>query len=155
MKEILYAVNSFPTAPVENVTMDVTPMAVAATFSIAYIFVVFAILIFIIVAFWKLLKKAGQPGWAAIVPFYSNVVLSKVAGVNIWFYLGILIAAVIGLVVPIISIFSMIALGIWNIVIAFKLPGKFGKGVGFGFGLWLLPVIFYPILAFGKSEYQG
>jgi hypothetical protein len=37
----------------------------------------------------------------------------------------------------------------------FQLAKVFGKGTGFGFGLLLLPFIFYPILAFGKSEYVG
>lgn len=116
---------------------------------------IIAIVILLIISYWKIFKKAGQPGWAAIIPFYSSVVLSKVAGVNIWFYLGILIATVVGSFIPLISTLATIANFVWTLVIAFKLPGKFGKGVGFGFGLWLLPGIFYPILAFGKSEYQG
>ena len=37
----------------------------------------------------------------------------------------------------------------------FKLAKKFNKGIMFGFGLLLLPIIFYPILGFGKSEYKS
>jgi hypothetical protein len=32
---------------------------------------------------------------------------------------------------------------------------SFGKGVGFGIGLLLLPIIFFPILGFGSAQYQG
>jgi hypothetical protein len=32
---------------------------------------------------------------------------------------------------------------------------SFGKGVGFGIGLALLGIIFWPILGFGSAQYQG
>jgi hypothetical protein len=35
------------------------------------------------------------------------------------------------------------------------LPSAFGKGTGFGIGLALLGIIFYPILGFGDAQYQG
>ena len=35
------------------------------------------------------------------------------------------------------------------------LAKSFGKGVGFGIGLILLPIIFFPILGFGSATYQG
>jgi len=35
------------------------------------------------------------------------------------------------------------------------LSKSFGKDVGFTIGLILLPVIFYPILAFGDAKYIG
>ena len=34
-----------------------------------------------------------------------------------------------------------------------QLSKKFGYGVGFTLGLIFLGIIFYPILAFGKSKY--
>lgn len=37
----------------------------------------------------------------------------------------------------------------------FRTARVFGKGVGFGFGLMFLPIIFFPILGFGKAEYTG
>lgn len=130
-------------------------IAIFGTALLAILIISLIVAIFMVIVYWKLFKKAGQPGWAAIVPFYNSVVLSKVAGVNIWFYLGIVIASVVGGFIPEVTILATIANFVWMIVIAFKLPSKFGKGAGFGVGLWLLPVIFYPILAFGKSEYQG
>ncbi|MEZ4508200.1 MAG: DUF5684 domain-containing protein [Eubacteriales bacterium] len=31
-----------------------------------------------IVALWKIFEKAGEPGWAAIIPFYNAYVLFKI-----------------------------------------------------------------------------
>lgn len=40
-------------------------------------------------------------------------------------------------------------------MIALGIAKSFGKGPGYGIGLWLLPIIFYPMLGFGSAEYQG
>ena len=41
------------------------------------------------------------------------------------------------------------------IILLIDLAKSFGKGVGFGIGLLLLPFIFFPILGFGSAKYQG
>ena len=41
------------------------------------------------------------------------------------------------------------------IILIIDLGKSFGKGVGFGIALLLLPVIFFPILGFGSAQYQG
>jgi len=43
--------------------------------------------IFMIVVMWKLFVKAGQPGWAAIIPFYNTYTLIKIAGKPGWWLL--------------------------------------------------------------------
>jgi len=35
------------------------------------------------------------------------------------------------------------------------LARNFGKGVGFTVGLLLLPIVFWPILAFGDARYNA
>lgn len=45
------------------------------------------IIIPVLIAEWKLFKKAGKKGWEAIVPFYSTWVLIEVAGLNWWYFL--------------------------------------------------------------------
>lgn len=96
--------------------------------------------IFLLVAYWKLFEKAGEPGWAVFVPFYFHYVLFKISFGNGWMFLA--------LFVPIV-----------NIVLAFALPFKlaeaFGKDIGYGFGLLFLSPFFYPILAFGDAVYVG
>jgi hypothetical protein len=93
-----------------------------------------------LVALWKVFEKAGQPGWAAIIPFYNFYILLKVAGKPGW---------------CLIFIFIPIA----NLVIAFiaclGVAENFGKSTGFAVGLFFLPFIFYPILAFGDVQYCG
>jgi len=87
---------------------------------------------------WVVLKKAGQPGWAVLVPIYNVYVMLKVAGKPAWWLLLMF--------VPIISF-------IVAVLIAVGIAKNFGKGIGFGLGLLFLPFIFYPVLAFGDAEY--
>jgi hypothetical protein len=42
-----------------------------------------------------------------------------------------------------------------SILMAVGVANNFGKGGGFAAGLIFLPIIFYPILAFGDSAYVG
>ena len=41
------------------------------------------------------------------------------------------------------------------IILIIDLAKSFRKGVGFGIGLLLLAIIFFPILGFGSAQYQG
>ncbi|MBN2878528.1 MAG: hypothetical protein JXN65_02765 [Clostridia bacterium] len=93
-----------------------------------------------IVAMWKLFTKAGEPGWAAIIPLYNAYVLFKITWGNGWKFLLMLI--------PIVNI----VIAIMTMV---KLAQAFGKDGGFAVGLIFLSIIFYCILAFGDSEYVG
>jgi membrane protein YqaA with SNARE-associated domain len=54
-------------------------------------------LLFVLVAvaaMWKVFTKAGQPGWAAIVPFYNTYVLLKIVGRPGWWLLLLFIPLV-------------------------------------------------------------
>jgi len=93
-----------------------------------------------IVAIWKLFTKAGQPGWASLIPIYNTIVLLRITGRSGWWFLGML--------VPFLNFFVIIRL-------IFDLARVFGRGVGFGFGLLFLFPIFLLILAFGDAEYLG
>jgi hypothetical protein len=54
---------------------------------------------------WKIFEKAGQPGWAAIVPFYNTYILLKIAGRPGWWLLLYLIPLV-NLVIAILELIS-------------------------------------------------
>ena len=99
------------------------------------------IFVLIIAGLWKVFTKAGQPGWAAIVPIYNVYVLvCLVAKMEIlWFILCI---------IPVVAFFAAIKP---SQIIA----EKFGKTGAFWVGLWLLGPIFYPILGFGSAKFQG
>lgn len=99
------------------------------------------ILIVLIVANWKLFAKAGQPGWASIIPIYNLVILLQIVGRPTWWIAAILFCPPVGLV--------------FSVIMMVDLAKSFGKGGGFAAGLILLGFIFFPILAFGSSQYQG
>jgi hypothetical protein len=94
----------------------------------------------LVAAYWRIFAKAGQPGWASLIPVYNLVTLLRVTGRSGWWILG--------LCVPLLNIFVFIRL-------VFDLASAFGRGVGFGFGLLLLSPIFVPVLGFGSSRYVG
>jgi uncharacterized membrane protein YhaH (DUF805 family) len=99
-----------------------------------------AFMILMIAACWKIYTKAGQPGWAAIIPIYNWYVFCKIVGRPGWW--------VILFFIPFVNF-------IVGIILCIDLAKSFGKGVGFGIGLILLGVIFFPILGFGSAQYQG
>lgn len=99
-----------------------------------------AFMILMIAACWKIFTKAGQPGWASIIPIYNWYVLCKIVGRPGWW--------VILLLIPFVNF-------IIGIILCIDLAKSFGKGVGFGIGLILLGIIFFPILGFGSAQYQG
>ena len=56
-------------------------------FMLIFTVVMLIIGILMIVAEWKLFKKAGEHGWAAIIPFYNSYVLTKITWGNGWLFL--------------------------------------------------------------------
>lgn len=99
-----------------------------------------ALVAFYIAVGWRIFTKAGQPGWASIIPIYNLFVFCKIVGRPGWWVILALIPGV-NIVIGI----------IWGL----DLAKSFGKGTGFAVGLILLGFIFGPILAFGDAEYQG
>ena len=98
------------------------------------------IALLIIVAMWKVFTKAGQPGWASIIPIYNLYIWCKIVGRPWWWILLMLIPFVNFIVA---------------IILCIDMAKSFGKGAGFGIGLALLGIIFWPILGFGSAQYQG
>ena len=92
-----------------------------------------------IISWWKLFEKAGQPGWAAIVPIYNIVIMLTIIKKPMWW--------IALMFVPIANVVVMI-------LIFIELAKVFGKDSGFAVGLIFLSVIFIPILAFGDAVYE-
>lgn len=101
--------------------------------------IIIAFVVLILASMWRINEKAGQPGWAAIVPIYNFVVLLRIAKKPWWWILLFLI--------PIVNI-------IIAILVIVAIARNFGKGIGFAIGMMLLGFIFYPILAFGDARYE-
>lgn len=98
------------------------------------------LVVLIIVSNWKIFTKAGQPGWASIIPIYNILILLRIVG-RPWWWIFLFF-------IPWVNI-------VFGIIVAYDLAKRFGKGVGFTVGLILLPIVFYPILAFGKAVYSA
>jgi hypothetical protein len=96
--------------------------------------------VFLIVCMWRVFTKAGKPGWAAIIPIYNILILLEIVG-RPWWYLLLMMVPIVGIVI--------------SIMVLIDLAKSFGKGAGFGLGLFFLGIIFFPVLAFGDATYQG
>ena len=94
----------------------------------------------LIVAMWKIFTKAGQPGWASLIPIFNIYIWCKIVGRPGWW--------VILMLIPFVNF-------IIAIILCIDLAKSFGKGVGFGIGIILLGIVFLPILGFGDAQYQG
>lgn len=90
-------------------------------------------------AAWKVFEKAGQPGWAAIVPIYNFIVWIKIAGKPVWWILP--------MIIPLVNIYFICS-------VFHNVSKNFGHGLGFTLGLLFLGGLFIPILGFGDSEYR-
>lgn len=98
------------------------------------------ILAVMIAGMWKLFVKAGQPGWAAIVPIYNTYVMTQIVGRPIlWFILTF---------VPCVNFVALV-------LIMIDLAKSFGKSTGYAIGMILLPFVFIPMLGFGDAQYSG
>ncbi|MDO4546246.1 MAG: DUF5684 domain-containing protein [Bacillota bacterium] len=141
-----------------------------SSYSLVSMCVSLAILIIAIVSFWNIFKKAGQPGWKAVIPFYNTYIVFKISWKAAWFALEMIfaLAGTALLSYSAISLFEDPAGGaslflvsllllfigiIIGVVLNFKLSRAFGHGAGYGLGLTFFYPIFLLILAFGKSEY--
>ena len=74
-------------------------------------FINLAVMVLTIIASWIMYAKAGEPGWAAIVPFYSSYVRFKIAGKKKLFC-GYLVATIGIIVGCIILMYEIIASGL-------------------------------------------
>jgi len=99
-----------------------------------------AFMVLMVASLWKIYDKAGEPGWAAIIPIYNVIVLLKIVGRPIWWLLLLMI--------PFVNF-------IIAILVMIDLAKSFGQGAGYGLGLVFLPFIFSPMLAFGDASYGG
>jgi len=96
------------------------------------------LMLFYIYCGWKLFVKAGQPGWAVLIPIYNLYILLKIVGKPAWWILLYLI--------PFVNF-------IIAVIVVYNLALRFGKGMGYTLGLLFLGFIFMPILALGSAKY--
>jgi hypothetical protein len=95
-----------------------------------------------LVSTWKTFKKAGEPGWAALIPLYNVVVILRISGKPLWWLLL--------LCIPGVNFFA-------GILVAMGIAKGFGRGPLFGLGLaFPLTMPFFALaLAFSNLRYSG
>lgn len=148
-----------------------------------FIITIFSYISWILTAacWWRIFLKANTAGWKALIPFYCDYTRFKIAGQKSWYwgYLMLIIAkhlfslaAIFMLIENVVSFLAdgtfnasgiemkangwgvAIILAIFDMFIGRCIARKFAKSDAFGVGLGLLPIVFAPILAFGKAEWQ-
>lgn len=105
---------------------------------IGYSLILLAYIAVTIICLWKIFKKAGRPGWAAVIPFYNMYVLFEISGMNGWLSLLMYVPAA-----------NIIVLVLQSL----KLAKAFNKGTGYAVGLILLNWFFMLPLGFSSDEY--
>jgi len=103
-------------------------------------FIYFVFIVLMIVGMWKIFVKAGRPGWYALIPIYSTIVLLQIVGKPEWWFLLMF--------VPLANIIVMFMM--WS-----ELSKSFGKSTGFTLALIFLPFFAIPALGFGGAKYVG
>lgn len=103
------------------------------------ILVVLAVVLIMVAAMWRIFTKAGRPGWAALIPIYNTLQLIWSAGKPWWWILLFCI--------PFVNIIAAL-------IVYYNLAKAFGKGVGYMLLLVFLPIIGYPMLAWGSATYR-
>lgn len=137
--QLIRSVSSDFTTGVED-GMD-SMLGALLTVYLVYMVVLLAICVVVLIANWKIFKKAGYPGWYTLIPVFSAWKLCEVAfgkGKG-WICLLTLI--------PFVGAFV-------SCYMEYQLSKAFGKDVGF----CVLAIFFSPItrciLGFGNSKYQ-
>jgi len=132
---------TIPAFLLQDDATNAIPTAAAAGLGIGFFLVMMVVAVVFIAGFWKVFVKAGQPGWAAIVPIYNYYILTQIAGRPGWWTLLLLI--------PFVNIVIMLLLAI-------DIAKSFGQSPVFGVVmLFLLSAIGYLVLGFGKYQYVG
>ena len=112
-----------------------------ALFGGAFSLVMLAVIAVVIIGLWKVFTKAGQPGWACLIPIYNLYILLQIAGKPAWWILL--------MIIPVVNI-------VVSILVAIEVAKAFGQSAAWGVVmLFLLAGIGYLVLGFGNYRYIG
>lgn len=147
----------------QTLALGITAAFVGAILIIALVWYVLQV-----IAYWKIFKKFGEPGWKAIIPFYNYYIQLKYTWKTTWFWVVLALGIVAGIISAVsgqnadqvsaadyIALAVRFAAAVITVISMYKLSVSFGHGVGYCIGLVLLEPIFILILGFGKSQYIG
>lgn len=140
-----------------------------------YILIIYGILLLPvwiapIIANWFIYRKAGDEGWKAVIPIYSQYTLYKLAwDKNVyWFKLLFSILFWVSMIMfrdpqnmqyrliwGIILLITYAVLVVFHVFVQIHLSKAFGHNGKFAVGLIFVNTVFSCILGFGKAQYIG
>lgn len=141
--------------------MDSSLFAALGGILVVLVLIVIAIAVLIIVSLWKIFVKAGEAGWKAIIPYYNSFIQFKLFWNTTIFWVYLAVSLVYSFTngksgfLGVVGVLTGLATLVLTVMLCYYMAKSFGKGVGFTVGLCLLPVVFFPILAFGDAQYIG
>ena len=99
----------------------------------------YSMMVITLAAQWRMFRKAGKKGWYALIPFVNLAIMCDIIKRDR--------SLVFLFLVPIMNLVG------WATVTN-GLAKRFNKSPSFSIGLFFLPFIFFPILGFGKTDYE-
>ncbi len=89
------------------------------------------------VSLWFIFEKAGERGWKILIPIYNVYIYLKICGHPGWWIILLLVPG--------------INFGIF-LISCISLSKLFDKNIYFAISMFLVPWVFFPVLAFGHTE---
>ena len=125
-------------------------MMVLGALTLCVAAIMFVVIAAFLAGLWKLYEKAGQPGWSALVPFYSDYIRVQILGLpQQWFYY-VLVATLLTYTTGWVAGIAPLILLVLNFFIMRPFLRAFGQpddGVNVVL-YFLFPFIMYPRLGF-------
>ena len=98
------------------------------------------IFIYDLILRWRIYQKAGEHGWAAIIPIYRDIVMYRISDLSPWL-----------LLLWFVPILGWIILFGASIIGRICLAVNFGRGTLFALGNVLIPIVFESVIAFNPN----
>ena len=119
-----------------------------------------------ILSYWKILGKMDKRKWCAVIPIFGEMEMStdlflymrsfwRPAMIAIAMFLTSRYLGTDNMYSIVMGLVALIVYGVFLIRLYARLAKQFGKSKMFAFGLIMVPLVFLPILGFGKSAYLG
>ncbi len=143
-----------------------------------YCAIILPILILMLVCWWKIFVKMGEPGWKGIIPIYNIwVLIGRLRKPKSWFWillLGEVVVCILSSIasaqavaqtmagtymsgaligISLLMFVLVIVVLVYSIKLYHAFSKAFGHGAGFTVGLILLSIVFLSIVAFGPSKF--
>ena len=142
--------------PVDDTAAIGALMAFGAI-GVCFMAVIFIVTIATIVGMWKMFDKAGRPGWAAVVPFYSDMIRNEISGTPVVWTYYTWIALALNMFTGGLAGFGAVLLLVIYFFTYGPLLKAYGRENGTGSVLFALffPYIVFPQIGFGNNTYLG